>query len=213
MEAKTRRVKVSCCSQTHPCPTCGKLGRRKQVFTREVRSIAFREIVMLEITYAEYRARCDCCQTFRSSPPGVDLRCHYDNKVRDAVLDRLVEDGMSIPKILAAMQRDFLLDLSEGFAYDCIRRRVEELDQAEYRRWTLANFRGTFCIDELHLGRYTLLLATDPIGNFPVAFALVASNDSDHMRRFLANLKRHGFEPRVVVTDGSPLYPKLLAEL
>lgn len=213
MEAKTRRVKVSCCSQTHPCPTCGKSGRRKQVFTREVRSIAFREIVILEVTYAEYRARCGCCRTFRSSPPGVDLRCHYDNKVRDAVLDRLIEDGMSIPKILAAMQRDFWLNLSEGFAYDCIQRRVAELDQADYRRWTLANFAGTFCIDELHLGRYTLLLATDPISDFPVAFALVESNDSDHMRRFLANLKRHGFEPGVVVTDGSTLYPKLLAEL
>lgn len=33
------------------------------------------------------------------------------------------------------------------------------------------------------------------------------------MRRFLKNLKAHGFSPRVVVTDGSPLYPALLAEL
>ena len=213
MEAKTRRVPVSCCSKTHPCPTCGKRGRRKDVLTRDVRSIAFHEIVILEITYGEYRATCDCCKTFRSSPPGVDPRCLYDNQVRDAVLDRLIEDGLSIPKIQMAMRRDFLLDLSEGFVYDCIQRRVAELDGADYRRWTLETFSGTLCIDELHLGRHTLLLATDPIGNFPVAFALVDSNDAEHMQRFLANLKRHGFEPRVVVTDGSPLYPKLLAEL
>lgn len=213
MEAKTRRAKVSCCSKTHPCLTCGTPGRRKEIFTRDVRSIAFHEIVILEVTYAEYRASCDCCKTFRSSPPGVDPRCLYDNKVRDAVLDRLIEDSMSIPKILAAMQRDFFLDLSQGFVYDCIERRVAELDCADYRRWTLEKFSGTLCLDELHLGRYTLLLATDPIGDFPVAFALVDSNDGEHMRRFLANLKRHGFEPRVVVTDGSPLYPKLLAEL
>lgn len=213
MEAKTRRGKVSCCSKTHPCPTCGKLGRRKEVLTRDVRSIAFREIIILEVTYAEYRACCGCCKTFRSSPPGVDPRCLYDNKVRDAVLDRLIEDGISIPKILAAMLRDFYLDLSEGFVYDCIQRRVGELDHADYRRWTLQHFSGTLCIDELHLGRHTLLLATDPISDFPVAFALVDSNDADHMRRFLTNLKRHGFEPRVVVTDGSPLYPKLLQEL
>ncbi len=111
------------------------------------------------------------------------------------------------------MRRDFLLDLSEGFVYDCIQRRVAELDGADYRRWTLEKFSGTLCLDELHLGRHTLLLATDPIGNFPVAFALIDSNDAEHMQRFLANLKRHGFEPRVVVTDGSPLSPKLLAEL
>ena len=213
MEAKTRRVPVSGCSQTHACPTCGKRGRRKDVLTRDVRSIAFHEIVILEVTYGESRATCDCCKTFRSSPPGVDPRCLYDNQVRNAVLDRLIEDGLSIPKIQAAMRRDFLLDLSEGFVYDCIQRRVAELDGSDYRRWTLEKFSGTLCIDELHLGRHTLLLATDPIGNFPVAFALIDSNDAEHMQRFLANLKRHGFEPRVVVTDGSPLSPKLLAEL
>jgi hypothetical protein len=56
-------------------------------------------------------------------------------------------------------------------------------------------------------------LATDPISDFPVAFALLDSNDQEHMRRFLANLKQHGFQPQVVVTDGSSLDPKLLAEL
>jgi hypothetical protein len=77
----------------------------------------------------------------------------------------------------------------------------------------LESFSGTLCIDELHLGRFTLLLATDPLGDLPVAFALVASNDQDHMRRFLKNLRTWGLEPQVVVTDGSNLYPGILAEL
>ena len=46
-----------------------------------------------------------------------------------------------------------------------------------------------------------------------MAFALVAANDQDHMRRFLKNLKNWGLEPQVVVTDGSNLYPAVLAEL
>src|SRR5262249_46737424 len=58
-----------------------------------------------------------------------------------------------------------------------------------------------------------LLLATDPLADLPVAFALVDENDADHMRRFLGNLKTWGLLPRVVVTDGSNLYPELLAEL
>src|SRR5262245_16446920 len=33
------------------------------------------------------------------------------------------------------------------------------------------------------------------------------------MRRFLDNLKNWGFAPKVVVTDGSNLYPALLAEM
>jgi hypothetical protein len=74
-------------------------------------------------------------------------------------------------------------------------------------------FSGTLCVDELHLGRFTLLLATDPIADFPVAFALVSRNDQDHMRRFLKNLKTWGLMPKVVVTDGSSLYPAVLATL
>jgi transposase-like protein len=90
---------------------------------------------------------------------------------------------------------------------------ARQLDLAEHRQEVLDRFSGVLDVDELHLGKYTLLLATDPIGDFPVAFALVSANDQEHMGRFLRNLQRHGLRPRVVVTDGSPLYPKLLAEL
>jgi hypothetical protein len=111
------------------------------------------------------------------------------------------------------MRRDFLLDLSDGFVYDCLQQRVRQLDLCDHRRWVLDRFSGTLCIDELHLGRYTLLLATDPLQDLPVAFALVQSNDQGHMRGFLKNLKNWGVQPEVVVTDGSGLYPTLLAEL
>lgn len=213
LEPETEVRNVSCCPKTFPCPHCGKRGKRKQRLQRPVRSIAYGKILYLHIDYAEYRARCDCCKTFRSSPPGVGPGCHYDDRVRQAVIDRLIEDGMNVQRLLAALKRDFLLDLSEGFVYDCLHREVARLDMAEYRAWTLEQFSGTLCVDELHLGRYTLLLATDPLGDFPVAFALVDANDQDHMRRFLKNLKTQGFSPEIVVTDGSNLYPALLEEL
>lgn len=213
LEPQVEERTVSCCPKFYPCPHCGKRGKRKQRLQRQVRSLAYRKIVYRNIDYAEYRARCDCCKTFRSSPPGVGLRCQYDETVHQAVIDRLIEDGMSVQRLLAAMKRDFLLDLSEGFVYDCLHREVARLDMAEYRQWTLEQFSGTLCVDELHLGRYTLLLATDPLSDFPVAFALVDANDQDHMRRFLKNLKTRGFSPEIVITDGSNLYPALLAEL
>jgi Transposase len=111
------------------------------------------------------------------------------------------------------MERDFCLNLSDGFVYDCLDWQVRRLDLADHRRWVLDHFRGTLCVDELHLGQMTLLLATDPLNDLPVAFALVASNDRPHMRRFLKNLKTWGLQPEVVVTDGSNLYPAILAEL
>jgi hypothetical protein len=211
--ARVRILQRSCAPKSFPCPHCGTHGRRKDTHTRPIRDIAFREIVIIELTVGEYRAACDCCKTFRSQVDGIEPRAEYTNRVRDAVIDRLLGDGMSLHRLQQAMQRDFLLNLSDGFLSDCLDWKVRQTDMPGYRRWALSNFSGTLCVDELHLGHRTLLLATDPLGDFPVAFALVAANDQDHMRRFLSNLKHHGFLPRVVVTDGSNLYPTLLAQL
>jgi transposase-like protein len=195
------------------CPKCGKHGRRKRTFTRTVRTVAFKAIVYLEVTCGEYAARCDCCKTFRNSPEGVLPRAAYDNKVRDLVLDRILKDGLSVERTLESLRREYLLDLSTGFVYDVLHDHASRLEMAEHRRMVRELFSGTLCIDELHLGRFTLLLATDPLADLPVAFALVDQNDQDHMRRFLGNLKNWDFLPQVVVTDGSNLYPAVLAEL
>jgi hypothetical protein len=178
-----------------------------------VRSIAYRQERWLRIRYAEYKASCGCCKYFRTYPAGIEPKAKYDNLVRQAVLDRLLEDKMSAEAVLKSLRRDFLLELSPGFVYDCLHDAVAKTDMAEHRRWVLERFSGTLSIDELHLGAYTLLLATDPLGDFPVAFALVGANDQDHMRRWLGNLKQWGLEPEVVITDGSNLYPSVLAEL
>lgn len=204
---------VRCARKKHPCPHCGKPGRRKRPLYRRIRSLAYRQVAYLDVYYAEYQARCSCCKYFRSWPLDVPAKADYDGTVRAAVLDRLLEDGLNVQRTLQAMARDFLLPLSEGFVYDCLRWQVAQLDFAVHRRLVLEKFSGTLCIDELHLGRFTLLLATDPLADMPVACALVSHNDEAHMRRFLNNLKSWGLRPHVVVTDGSNLYPTLLAEL
>ena len=196
-----------------PCPHCARPGRRKDFHQRTVRALAYKAILLLHITTAEYRATCDCCATFRTQVEGVEPKAKYTNAVREAVLDRLLEDRMTLAQIQKALRRDFFLELSDGFLYDCLDWKVRQCDGAAYRQWTLAHFSGTLCVDEIHLGPHTLLLATDPLNDFPVAFALVTTNDQPHLGRFLRQLRDHGLEARVVVTDGSPLYPALVAEL
>src|SRR3954453_21142234 len=206
-------IPVRCAPMKAPCPKGGKHGRRKRTKTRRVRTVAYKAVAYLEITYGEYSARCDCCPTLSNTPEGVLPKAHYDNRVRDLVLGRILQDGMNIERTMESLRREFLLELSSGFVYDVLRDHAGQLDMADHRRTVLAHFSGTLCVDELHLGRFTLLLATDPLNDLPVAFALVAANDRDHMRRFLKNLKTRGLNPRVVVTDGSNLYPSVLAEL
>src|SRR4051812_14034973 len=126
---------------------------------------------------------------FRSWPLDVPARADYDGEVRAAVLGRVLEDGLNVQRTIACMHRDFSLRLSEGFVYDCIRWKVAQLALPAHRQMVIQRFSGTLCVDELHLGRFTLLLCTDPIADMPVAFALVGKNDKAHMRRFLSNLK------------------------
>lgn len=206
-------IAVHCAYKKAPCPHCGKRGKLIRTHQRPVRTIAYQKIAWLDVTYGEYRARCNCCKTFCNTPEEVLPKAKYDNKVRQAVIDRLLEDGMNIERILRALRRDFLLELSVGFAYDCLHDMVKHTELAEHRAMVLELFSGTLCVDEIHLGKYTLLLATDPLSDMPVAFALVSTNDQPHMRRFLKNLHTWGVQPRVVVSDDSALYPKVLAEL
>jgi Transposase len=199
--------------KTHPCPACGKRGRRKRFLQRRIRSLAYRQEAWLLVRYAEYRSRCACSKTFRSWPLDVPPGSGYCPLVRKAVLDRLLGDGLNAERVRQAMRRDFLLDLSVGFVHDCLDWELRRLDLPARRRRVQEGFSGTLCVDELHLGRHVLLLATDPLADEVVGYALVGANDQDHMRRFLLMLKGHGFGPGIVVTDGSNLYPAVLAEV
>jgi len=97
--------------------------------------------------------------------PAVAPKAEYDKRLRQVVLERIVEDAMSVEGVLTGIRRDFPLELSTGFVCDCLYAAVERLDMAGHRRQVLERFSGTPCVDELHLGRYTLLLATDPVAD------------------------------------------------
>jgi hypothetical protein len=175
--------------------------------------LAYRQEAWLVVRYAQYKARCRCCKTFRSWPVDVPPRSDYCPLVRQTVLHRLLHDRLNVERAIDSIRRDFLLDLSVGFVHDCLDWALRRLDLPGHRQRTLESFSGTLCVDELHLGKHTLLLCTDPIADEVVGFALVSANDQDHMRRFLLMLRGWGFRPQLVISDGSSLYPAVLAEL
>lgn len=189
------------------------MGRRERIRVRRVRSIAFHQELWREVHYGEYVAKCRCCKTFRTHPQNIEPKAKYDNKVRQAVIDRILIDKLNTTTVQQAMQRDFLLKLSTGFIYDCLKFAIRKFDGSAFRTQVLGEFSGTLCVDEIHLGQRVVLLASDPISDNPIACALVSKNDGSHMLRFLRNLKNHGFMPTTVITDRSPLYPKNIAEV
>ena len=114
-------VPVRCQPKSYPCPTCGCRGHRKRRLHRFVRSLDYGRVLWLHVFYAEYTARCDCRKTFRSWVPNCCPKADYDNLVRLAVLNRILDDALNVERTIAAMKRDFLLELSTGFIYDCLR--------------------------------------------------------------------------------------------
>jgi hypothetical protein len=212
---KTRILR--CTPRTFACPDCGRLGYRKSCHSRNVIDFCQGQLQHITLHYAEYRSRCACCQTFRSAVRydvlPVQPKALYSDRIRELLLGRLIEDRISGQQALASLQRDFGLKLSDGFLYDCLDWKVRQLNLKEYRAFTLQRFSGTLALDELHLGQRILLLATDPLNDLILSFAVVRDNDQEHMRGFLKNLKNHGFEPKLITSDGSHLYPKVIADL
>ena len=45
---------------------------------RRLRSLAYRQVVYLDVHYAEYQSRCHCCKFFRSWPLEVPAKSDYD---------------------------------------------------------------------------------------------------------------------------------------
>src|SRR5262249_5087241 len=103
LEPRIRVERRRCAPATFPCPRCGIPGRRTALHTRTVRCLAYREILLIELTTAEYRACCSCCKTFRSQLEGIRPRAEYTNKVREAVLDRLLDDQMTVEGLRRAL--------------------------------------------------------------------------------------------------------------
>lgn len=196
-----------------PCPLCGKKGKRKTTVVRQLRGIALGYAVLVLATVGVYRARCACRKTFQSEHDRAPKGWRYTREVRQVILDSVIRDRMPVDLARQRLDDDFALRVSTGFVYQCVEWGYGELDQDAYRAWALANFSGVLCIDELHDSKKRkLLLATDPINDFTVSFRITEKCDQAAMNGFLDQLKSLGFEPDVVITDGSKLYKKALFE-
>ena len=88
-------VAVRCQPKTYPCPTCGRRGHRKRRLDRFVRSLDYGRALWLHVFYAEYTARCSCRKYFRSWVPDLCPKADYDNLVRQAVLNRLLDEALA----------------------------------------------------------------------------------------------------------------------
>jgi hypothetical protein len=110
-------------------------------------------------------------------------------EVRHPVANALMRDRMPYQLVMRSMQEDSRLTLSLGSSHACFLWAHEQINMADHWAVVRANFSGVLCLDAVHDSGRTILCATDPLGDFPVAFKVVEKNDQDHMDTFLQALK------------------------
>jgi hypothetical protein len=69
------------------------------------------------------------------------------------------------------------------------------------------------CVDEVYDGPYCIFYAVDPVTEKRVAFQISREGTEDESRRFFVHLRDMGLSVQGITTDGSALYPKVIAEV
>lgn len=172
---------------------------------------------LLFVTIGVYRCS-QCHHYFRAQPPFLRPDAIYTNRVIDKAVQSVFGDGMAIRRVGERLARDFWVQPGESTIRGWCRTFGSQFDfVTDYQNWVVQEFSGVLCVDEVYQDQLALLLAVDPAG--PNGDQLVGYqlehgpvNGADVLH-FLENLKQVGIEPDQVITDGSQLYPAVLAQV
>lgn len=169
--------------------------------------------VKVSVHYCEH-----CHHYFRAQPPFLRPDSIYANQVVSKAVCSVLEDGMAMRRATARLARDFWVQPSEASIRIWCKQYGAGFDFAtECQPWVIQEFSGILCVDEVYQDKLALLLAVDPAsphGDQLMGYQLVHGKVSAvEVKAFLSNLQAVGIEPQEVITDGSVLYPTVLAQV
>ncbi|HEU0212710.1 MAG TPA: hypothetical protein VFR13_01400 [Jiangellaceae bacterium] len=210
-----RRVRWS--RATSACDHCNRPAARAWDVTRVAIDIDLDQPVLLAVVVSVHRCR-PCRRYFRAQPPFLRVGATYTDRVVLKAVQSVHQDGMAMRRVSARLARDFWVRPSEKMVRLWCQTHADALDFAtDYQPWVVESFSGILCVDEVYQGKLALLLAVDPAapdGDRLVGYELVQGTvDQGAMGAFLRRLAATGIRPDQVITDGSALYPSLLAEI
>ncbi len=153
-----------------------------------------------------------------TAPPFLRPGASYTNRVVTAAVHAVFSDGMAASRVPVRLARDLRVRPSATVIRDwCRAFAVDQRLDDDYTAWIVQSFSGVLCVDEVYQGDLTLLLAVDPgalDGDRLVGYELVqGSVQQPAVEAFLGRLREAGIMPAEVVTDGSALYPEVVARI
>jgi hypothetical protein len=202
---------------TLPCDRCGTAAPRVWDVARTAIDVDLDAPVFLRVTVSVQHCR-TCRRYFRAQPPFLRRDAIYTNRVVAKAIQSVFVDGMAFRRVPDRLARDFWVRPTERMVRDWCRTYSRHLEvQESYLPWVVEAFSRVLCIDAVYQGALALLLAVDPAaseGDRLVGYHLVDGTvDGDTVAAFVCRLKEAGICPEEVITDGSALYPAVLAEV
>ncbi len=198
-----------------PCPQCGTVATRTETRTRLFWEADLRLPTIREVQMGCYI--CDRCPKgkawFVELPPELRTSGQYTCSTVRMVVDLVKLRKMSAEAAATFAQEVFHLPkLDPSTIMGWLRSEAESASTERHLEEALAVFSGQLALDEIYDGGFCQLVATDPIANRQLDYELLdhPATEAD-VRAFCQRLKAAGFQPLLVVTDGSKLYPLVLA--
>lgn len=200
-----------------PCDRCQHPAPRYSTAERVAIDLDLDQPILLAVTVRVHR--CAACQHyFRARPPFLRADAIYTNRVVDKAVQSVHRDGMAMRRVSRRLAADFWVQPSAGMIRSWCTTYGKAFDFAkDYQPWVTREFSGILCVDEAYQGDLALLLAVDPAapdGDRLIGYQLVHGHVSaSTVESFLTRLKAAGIAPHEVITDGSALYPAVLAKV
>lgn len=199
------------------CPRCGGWCPRNEIRPRSFWTPDLHRSTIMTIRVGCYI--CDSCppgqRWFTLLPVEYDTSSQYGVLGKELVIDLVRRHKLSIEGA-AAVGREVLhlAMLHPTTVLGWLREAGDQVDHRARQEALVSAFSGQMDIDEVYDGEWCQLKATDPLNNVELDWRLIeGSATKEDIREFLRELAAAGFEPGLVTTDGSDLYPDVIAEV
>lgn len=179
--------------------------------------------MFLLVTVGVYQCPNEGCEVnyFRIPLPFAKKGAHYTLRAMSKCIESVRRDHMPFCSVPSRVEKDFHISPSRSTVWRWYHQEGNEIALAPgYEGWVGENFSGVLCVDEVYDGDFCLLLATDSLNQMTVAFLLEektqgqkkAQATQEQVGRLFDYIKEMGIDPEVIVSDGSPLYPEVIAQ-
>jgi hypothetical protein len=201
----------------HPCPDCGHWAKRNSIGQRILQEPNLDQPTFLIVRMSVCRCAHPVCDRkyFRVPLPFALRGARYTQQAQQMCVSSITRDGMPFSRVPDRVAQDFHLFPSTSTVWEWHRQQAQQIDlRVDYEPWVQAQFSGVLCIDEVYEGPFCVILSTDPLNDVTVAYTLekkAADTQRPKMNqqwldRHLAQLKRIGIHPQVVMRDGAVIY-------